>query len=242
MPDFCTNCGEQIKGQLKACPTCGLSKDKVLDKSSAKVEENKNDKHMAGGYGGNSAGKRSVPNPKDLDTSDPTLKKSFAKLVKGKHNWCAFLLLGAKLQVLGDGTGGLQELKKLLMSNQDGVIFGCFKVTAISRPSDGSTETSRPKFVYYNFIGAGIPEMVKARANPLKRVVQDKLFGAPHMTLDFDGTKMDLETYNSIGFKMMHAEGSHKSSHFDFGGANAECDCAQFTNAGEEEESEEDFD
>jgi len=243
MVKLCTDCGKEIRDGFLRCPLCATAKDVTLDKRSTPAEENKKDFTKATGYT-TEARSGDLTLPKTVNTSNPALKDAMKQLYSASDptNWIVFEFEGAtdKLQVLTTGTDGLDGLKAKLASWIPKVLFGALLVIANSGES-GAASLRTDKVVYFTFTGAGVPEMLRAQANVLKRQVQP-LFGSVSLTLDLDGNHLDTLNTNSVGFKLLHGSGSHKSNFFDFGGPNGKVATSSFSNADEREDSEGDFD
>jgi len=155
----------------------------------------------------------------EIDTSSPELKSAWARCVnEGKNNWVLFGFEGKetkRLILAGTGSGGFVEFKKTLESNnsQSRMLYGALIVVGYS---DGAIAAKRNKVVYVSYVGSGVSELVKAKVNKFKRIVQS-FFGSVQLTCDLFGNRMSEFTTNDIGFKLMNAAGSHKDAFFDFG-------------------------
>jgi len=214
-----------------------------LDKRSTGADEDKKDNPKATGYV-TEATYGAATLPKTVDSSNPAIREAIKKLITQSDptNWIAFEFEGDsdRLCVLGTGVDGLDGLKSKMSSWIPKVLFGAFLVIGTS-DEIGAATLRTDKVVYYTFTGAGVPEMLKAQSNVLKRQVQP-VFGSVSLTLDIDGGHLDLVNANAVGFKLMNASGSHKSMLFDFGGKTGKVNTSTFSNADEAEDSEGDFD
>lgn len=169
--------------------------------------------------------------PREVDITDASLKAVWADMVRGKSksNW---ILLGLPdhdsnvVKVVQTGEKGLTELRDLLQEKEfsSRILWGALLVNGLSR--DGAVETKRQKVIYFSFVG-NVHELLKAQANVLKRQVQE-VFGAVQLTVDLTHSDVDeLLSDNSLGWRIVNGEGSHKSTHLDYGSGKA-IPCSSF--------------
>ena len=151
--------------------------------------------------------------------TDDSLKASFKRVTTDKdpQDWTLFHFPdpahSARMAVYAEGSGGFGDLKARLADQASAgvVLFGVLRVHAVS------AGLRRPKYVYLSFCGPSVHELQRAQANPLKRKVQN-FFGAVNLAEDISGVELDDWTPESLGWRLLQSESSHKSETFDLGG------------------------
>lgn len=157
--------------------------------------------------------------PKEPDTSDEALAASFARVTRDgdAQDWTLFHFPdpahSSRLAVYAEGAGGFPDLKARLadQGSAGAVLFGALRVSA------ESAGLRRPKYVYLSFVGPSVHELQRAQANPLKRKIQ-VFFGAVNLAEDLSGNELDDWTPESLGWRLLQSESSHKSELFHLGG------------------------
>jgi len=126
-------------------------------------------------------------------------------------------------------------------------IFGILLIKGIAKGD--SITAKHNKYIFFSFVGSGVPELVQAQTGPLKAQVQ-KFFGATALTLDLNGSTLEEQfTENQVGFRLMHSTGtggefrcrSHKADEFDYGDGQV-FKASTFVHSDEAEEEDADFD
>jgi len=240
---FCSNCGNKIAEGVKFCGGCGSAV--VQAKSEAPKQVNNEHKFgdlpsysqkakkeveaaeaepAARGYGYASGVQVTTDTqwlPKEVDYSDAELKTAWKRVNTDKDsaNWLLFAFDGdAKkksnsLHVAAVGEGGYKELYTKLTKSNGSVFFGILLVIGVNKGD--SVQARRNKFVYFDFVGAGVPELVGAQVGSLKRKIE-QFFGSTQLALELQGAKLSTDfTPNSISWRIHHASGSHKCDQYD---------------------------
>jgi len=148
-----------------------------------------------------------------VDTS--AVKESWNKLVeqKGETNWVlwGFEKGTTKLEVIGEGTGGINELVEKI--DNDRVQFGGLKVMGVDKQPN--LTAYRLKAVFFTYIGSNVPALQRARVSFQTQAIAPVATGqAGH----FGFSDKDGFTALEIGRKLIQVGGAHKPTHYDFGG------------------------
>eukprot|EP01083_Nonionella_stella_P194711 717990_1 len=119
------------------------------------------------------------------------------------------------MQVLGSGSGGLNELKDTMKANQDKVLFVVLRCNAVDEKS--GLVSNREKYMFVTFIGASCPVLKKARTTVYKPEAEAFFGGQVQYNVDVDGGDLDLFSPLTLGKKMLAAGGAHKPIRYEFG-------------------------
>jgi len=148
-----------------------------------------------------------------VDTS--AVKDSWAKLCeqKGETNWViwGFEKGTQKLEIIGEGTGGINELTEKL--DDERVQFGGLKVLGVDKQPN--LTAYRIKAVFFSWTGPKIPAMQRGKVSFQSAAVAPIASGqAAHIQF----SDKDNFTPAEIGRKLIQVGGAHKPTHYDFGG------------------------
>eukprot|EP00457_Paulinella_chromatophora_P018859 gb/GEZN01020306.1/.p1 GENE.gb/GEZN01020306.1/~~gb/GEZN01020306.1/.p1 ORF type:complete len:197 (-),score=52.38 gb/GEZN01020306.1/:42-632(-) len=157
----------------------------------------------------------------ELDFSDPAVAAAWkdTKDFKKKTNWCLFGMADGgksdqKVEVVGVGEGGLNELKTKLNSLQSRILFGSLIVVGVDKQK--KLTSNREKFVCFTFVGNSVPEQARAKFNFQKMHCRN-FFGSVHCTMDVYGNNLGALSQRSLAEKLLAAGAAHKPTHYNFG-------------------------
>jgi len=139
----------------------------------------------------------------DIYSNNPTLNWFSAKLADPS-------LKKTDLVMANAGKGGLNELRKQMMTEKDFIVF--FLLRCDTEDDEGS---SRAKFVYGRFVGTGVKFMQKAKLTPNLGAIADQ-FQVKHLSKDADEGMKEWTTEN-LGKEFLRIGGAHKPQRYNFG-------------------------
>lgn len=151
----------------------------------------------------------------DINMGDPAILAAWGSVTRdgSPDNW--FLIApkaGSRsdLEVVGTGSGGLEELKNHLDDSR--IQFGIIKVFGVDEKE--TTTSRRAKYVFITYIGERVSVLVKARVSVQKGQITPSFHGV-QAYLDFSGK--DEVTQEVIGQKLAGCGGAHKPTYYEFG-------------------------
>jgi len=145
-----------------------------------------------------------------LNLNDSAIAQAWAD-IRSDDSATNWLLVGYDenqkdtLKLVGSGSGGMNELKTQLDSNQ--VLYGIFRVIGVDQDS------RRTKYVFVTFIGSGLSPLKRARTSTHKSALA-QYFNGFHVEI-YAASEDDL-TEDDIVKRLNSSTGAHKPKHYEF--------------------------
>jgi hypothetical protein len=152
---------------------------------------------------------------KPLDITDPTIASAWKDMSEQKsaNNWLLTACTKEGVVTLaGSGQGGFHELVKAF--DQSKVMFGVLKV--LGKDVRKSVESIRPKFIFFTYIGEGVPVLQRARVS-VQRPDIEKVFNGYSVRMDISGGNMATFSKDEIAKELLRCGGAHAPTHYVFG-------------------------
>jgi hypothetical protein len=99
-----------------------------------------------------------------VDEADANAKLEDVRDDKSDTNWVVYGHEGAKLKVLGSGSGGLGEMEAFFTEGD--IVYGVLAMKV--KDEDGGSEYATTKYVFISWVGPAVKPLVKARSSQVR--------------------------------------------------------------------------
>jgi len=130
--------------------------------------------------------------------------------LKNETNWMLIGFPGKNLELIGKGSGGIDELAGKFDEKE--IMWAALMVKGVDQQEN--VTSVRPKIVRISFNGKNVPVMKRNRTLQFKAPV-DKLFQG--CAIDYQCSLVTEVEPLGIAMKLLASGGAHKPTHWDFG-------------------------
>jgi len=130
--------------------------------------------------------------------------------LKNDTNWMVIGFPGKNLELIGKGSGGIDELATKFDEKE--IMWAALLVKGVDQQEN--VTSVRPKIVRISFNGKTVPVMKRNRTLQFKAPV-DKLFQG--CAIDYQCSMLSEVEPLAIAMKLLASGGAHKPTHWDFG-------------------------